>query len=118
MDQRERVRSLGRSGNRAAVRQLDSALSQAAGNGTFSLLGSCEDAGIQRFRDSGMQGATGSRAEGCSEAKKQQSKLPFSSLHGQELQTQIKLQTCKAGRGFPAGRFPCHAIPVVFMWTA
>lgn len=53
MDQRERVRSLGRSGNRAAVRQLDSALSRAAGNGTLSLPGSCEDAGMQGFRDAG-----------------------------------------------------------------
>ena len=106
-------------GSRAACREaagfIDSlsAPSHAAGNGTlsqFDMHDSSEDAGMQK--------ATDSKAQDRSETREQWSKLPFSSLlkawlDCQEVETQIKLQTCKAGRGFPAGRFPCRASPMV-----
>lgn len=90
-----------------------SAPSHAAGNGTlsqFDMHDSSEDAGMKK--------ATDSKARDRSETREQWSKLPFSSLlkaclDWQEIETQIKLQTCKAGRGFPAGKFPRHASPMV-----
>lgn len=67
-----------------------------------------------------MQKATDSKAQERSETREQWSKLPSSSLlkawlDWQEGETQIKLQTCKAGRAFPAGRFPHQARPMV-LW--
>lgn len=85
-----------------------SAPSYAAGNGTLSQFDMHESS-----EGAGMQKATDSNAQDHSETRKQWSKLPFSSLlkawlDWQEVETQIKLQTCKAGRGFLAGRFPPH----------
>lgn len=67
-----------------------------------------------------MQGCGKPRKSKPMEIREQWSKLPSSSLlkawvYWQEAETQIKLKTCKAGSGFPAGVFPCCASPV---WTA
>lgn len=98
-------------GNRAMSREaagsIDSLLapSHAAGNGTLSQFHVHNSS-----RDGGMQKGTDGKAWDESASRKHWSKLPFPNLlkaclDRQEVETQIKLQTCKAGRGFPDGRF-------------